>query len=447
MLRIRGLAACVLLSACAGASDETPQPVARDSAGVVPSGSAVVPAALVGAATVAAQPAAESSATARATSMQYASRNVVIDSSVTEPRIERRDGMYILVMNHRMWQAYRDSFPTGRPLHHEEFAADVPRHLEEALFAVVGDFDGDSSRDVMFLARLGVRPGASPDRAPYVAKIAILTRSAEAGPVAREVSSAMAYRDTTQPTSAYLRGYPAAEWQDVERRPLGRLTFAAREWSAGMTQSTLLFYRDGRFHESIDAGIVPPGTTPAGASAGPLNSDSLLMVDDPTRPVRYARPSDLAVLTEVVRAELTRRECSVPYAGTELTILRGAFYAVGPKNDWAVRCSRMRGDERESVLYVFGAGRAQVDSIEAKVFDTPAYRGGEQWPHGVAMLYSGFHVVDGARVQQYVRASDALPEERRRGAVTDAIMRGDIDGAGEIHYWDGRRFVVIGGVH
>jgi len=73
---------------------------------------------------------------------------VVVDSTVRDPRIEIQGTNYVLYLPSEMARVLHDSLPGFTPLQQSAYPADLVAHHSSPLSVVIGDFNGDSRRDI-----------------------------------------------------------------------------------------------------------------------------------------------------------------------------------------------------------------------------------------------------------------------------------------------------------
>ena len=76
---------------------------------------------------------------------------VVVDSATREPSVEIRGTRYILRLPSEMARVLYDSLPGFTPLPQSGYPVDVMSTHDSPLSIVVGDFNGDSTRDVAMI--------------------------------------------------------------------------------------------------------------------------------------------------------------------------------------------------------------------------------------------------------------------------------------------------------
>ena len=76
---------------------------------------------------------------------------IVVDSSAREPSVELRGTEYILSLPSGMARVLYDSLPRFTPLLQSTYPGDIVRNRNSPLSVVVGDFNGDSVRDVAMI--------------------------------------------------------------------------------------------------------------------------------------------------------------------------------------------------------------------------------------------------------------------------------------------------------
>ena len=77
--------------------------------------------------------------------------SIVVDSTAREPHIETKGADYVLYLPPGMARALYDSLPGFIPLQQSTYPADLAAHHNSPLSVVVGDFNGDSKRDVAII--------------------------------------------------------------------------------------------------------------------------------------------------------------------------------------------------------------------------------------------------------------------------------------------------------
>jgi hypothetical protein len=83
---------------------------------------------------------------------------ISVDSTAREPRVESRGVDYVLHLPSDMARALYDSLPGFTPLQQSTYPADLAAKHNSPLSAVVGDFNGDSRRDVALIGDSGGTP-------------------------------------------------------------------------------------------------------------------------------------------------------------------------------------------------------------------------------------------------------------------------------------------------
>lgn len=166
----------------------------------------------------------------------------------------------------------------------------------------------------------------------------------------------------------------------------------------------------------------------------------------------YVEPEDVAELPEAVKNRLTEMRCLVPlaFSGSDRAPLvgRGALYARGRPDDWAVACSRTSSAVRTSTLYVFGAARGYAaDSVYdlGKDVVKDIRRGSGTVVSAHEVLFNvdrGYGPTTfGESMMEDERKSLDLTESEARQLLHDGLML-NLEGYARA-YWTGARWVVF----
>lgn len=162
----------------------------------------------------------------------------------------------------------------------------------------------------------------------------------------------------------------------------------------------------------------------------------------------YVDPRELPKVPAAVRMQLASRGCLIPL-GADRTpaAVVGAFYEPGPKNDWAVYCSRSAKSRRRSTLFVFRASRSYAaDSTGFVMRDRLEALPARHLPRGTpdrlatSLVTTGSTDLDmlfrpGADGSGRALARDELALPRHDGLLDqlDTMV---------LVYWSGRRWIV-----
>ena len=226
---------------------------------------------------------------------------------------------------------------------------------------------------------------------------------------------------------------------DVDREAL--YEHPIRAWSADPVSR--------RFVEVPPAGIACFNNAAPGADVEESRLQAL--EEKAETPVPILRPAaDLHQLPQSVRDSLTKRDCRVPQLVTDdsRNVLRGNFMGTG-RDTWAIWCVDASGDRPRILLFRDGTAPPLPElettasgSAHIKPYDPTAYR---------SQRYGCFGSIFRASVAADW-ASDAILEEG--GPLTDAekkmpphdgIVDGDCDGTSNVHYWTGKRWILLPG--
>lgn len=162
-----------------------------------------------------------------------------------------------------------------------------------------------------------------------------------------------------------------------------------------------------------------------------------------------ARTGDpYTALSAPVRAELERRGCRAPQRrdADRSTVATGVLFDVARRaapQDVAVACMH----DSTRVLLVFRGESAMV-AAELSLWSTPMRLPTDS---GMVETCEGGIWLVGAKemlplVRNGQRADDGrLDARERRAAIHDGVLDGDCDGLSVIHYWTGRRWVILPG--
>jgi hypothetical protein len=203
-----------------------------------------------------------------------------------------------------------------------------------------------------------------------------------------------------------------------------------------------------RFSESP---IAVAATSPAAPEPAPVFEE-----DDPPRPRPPAPvlrdPDSLSALPAGIRDTLRQRGCRIPqYVGdTTSSIDRGNLLGTGGR-DWAIWCATTT----RSRILVFRDGDLALVGDLATVAARPPAPDVKYDPHADGHGYGcigGVNLIAGRYIESIVRdgtlarvdGSKLTPEERQ-DPVRDGILDGECDGASNIHYWTGKRWVLLPG--
>jgi hypothetical protein len=213
----------------------------------------------------------------------------------------------------------------------------------------------------------------------------------------------------------------------------------------------------GRFSQDTEGFIAAQGTRPTQSVTPPVESPPAVSppvaadsddVSTPRPKPEFHTPDRIAILPAPIRDTLVARKCRVPqYVGdTTSNVARGSFF--GPSQmGWAVWCE-VGGRSR---ILVFRDGVAGPDELHVAAAELP-----DNDPRPDA---SGFYCVGGVspvageHLEAIVRhgqlaevGEDAkLTAEERAAPLHDGIIDGGCDGASNVHYWTGKRWVRLPG--
>jgi hypothetical protein len=172
---------------------------------------------------------------------------------------------------------------------------------------------------------------------------------------------------------------------------------------------------------------------------------------------RYMAPAMLPNLPSAVRRELEQRGCLVPLyrEGAPETVLavRGAFYAAGLRNDWAIACSREGAAGRRTTILAFAESRGfQADSVafgSRDSFGESMPREDDEEPP--KPRYFSFEISLGEmpngtlddELKSETAFTDRFTPWERRQPLHDGISFEA--GASMSYYWTGKRWVTLPG--
>jgi hypothetical protein len=156
------------------------------------------------------------------------------------------------------------------------------------------------------------------------------------------------------------------------------------------------------------------------------------------RAIRRLAPSALSSLPAAIRADLTRRGCTVPQtymAKAPANAIRGHFF--GPSSDdWAVLCSR----NRSSAILVYRQGQ----SSRAAEFGHAADSGYLQTIDAERTV--GFsRDISTASPEQIRKYQDRLPKPLLAAIDHDGIEDAFIEKASQVRYFANGKWIVVPG--
>jgi hypothetical protein len=169
----------------------------------------------------------------------------------------------------------------------------------------------------------------------------------------------------------------------------------------------------------------------------------------------YIAAAAVPDLPSEVRRQLDQKGCQVPLfrGGDSSTAMatRGAFYAVGPRTDWVVACSRAKDTRRSTTIFAF----AQANAFKADSVDSIGFDGFEQFsgnedeprkPRYFDVQISLGKMPKGTLGEEFksgpTMGDEFTPWERRQ-PLHDAIQ---LDaGASMFYYWTGKRWLTLPG--
>lgn len=166
----------------------------------------------------------------------------------------------------------------------------------------------------------------------------------------------------------------------------------------------------------------------------------------------YVAPADIDELPEPVKNNLTQMQCLIPLAFSAddraPLVGRGALYARGRQDDWAVACSRTSGGVRTSTLYVFGAARGYgADSVYALGRDI--VRDDRRSAGKVVSAHEMLFNIDAARDNGTFGAT-VTADDRKSLELTESEARQPLHDGLTVNleayfrlYWTGARWVSI----
>ena len=203
--------------------------------------------------------------------------------------------------------------------------------------------------------------------------------------------------------------------------------------------------------ETVDETLDVVARTDSTAEPAVLPADTMAESDNVTPPrpkPEMHSPDRLTMLPAQIRDTLAARRCRVPqYVGDDTSnVVRGTFY--GPvQMGWAVWCEfRWR-----SRILVFRDGAAAPDELPIAAAELP---GDDPKPDstgvycvgGVSLTPAGVlgTIVNHGKLAD-VDEDAKLSDEERAAPVHDGILDGGCDGASNIHYWTGSRWVRLPG--
>ncbi len=160
-------------------------------------------------------------------------------------------------------------------------------------------------------------------------------------------------------------------------------------------------------------------------------------------------PADVKQVPESVRDGLAKRECRVPYLSSgpdTVNVFRGDFLGTGSKDTWAIWCIT---PDTSIVLFFRDGIAAPVNefAVDAGFPRQPTYDPDPQGGRGHYGCVGRLHATETSR--KYLNESfvggDSLTDAERKAPPHDGIEDMSCEGASGIHYWTGRKWVMLPG--
>jgi hypothetical protein len=196
--------------------------------------------------------------------------------------------------------------------------------------------------------------------------------------------------------------------------------------------------------------VVSPVVAPRGVAAV-VDTDSVQVVAVDSNPEKrpvLRRPDQLAMLPRLIRDTLTARGCRVPGLPGDASrnVLHGNFFGAG-NDSWAIWCVDADG-ESPRILVFRDANASAIDEVESTgtgngvhitAYDSTA-AGGQYYG---CMGGIGRFAVDKDWAADVITDDDVpLSDDEKKTPPHDGILDADCEGASNIHYFTGKRWVL-----
>lgn len=161
-------------------------------------------------------------------------------------------------------------------------------------------------------------------------------------------------------------------------------------------------------------------------------------------------PSALAQLPPTMRDTLAARGCRIPQweGDTTANVLRGDFFGQG-RNAWAIWCVDADGGTPRILVFHDGSvssvgdleGSPTSSGAHMHAYDAKAYAGQR---YGCIPDITVF-AVSSAMLSGIDATGDTISLADQQMKPHDGILDGDCEGTSNIHYWTGRRWILLAG--
>jgi hypothetical protein len=154
-----------------------------------------------------------------------------------------------------------------------------------------------------------------------------------------------------------------------------------------------------------------------------------------------------ASLPASLRTVVVRRGCKPPQRrdADSAAVALGAFFmppARTQQRDWAIVC--IHGTEREILVFRGGQPAPTALTLWAQRVHVAIDSGTEICDGSIARV-SGADIASQIGAGQLTTGEDSLTTAERGAPAHDGIVDGDCDGVSVVHYWTGRRWVLLPG--